>query len=390
MKVLWINPSFLDYRVPVYEELNKILNGNLIIVYAENENRTPLRVSTKIKEKLGVNAIALKDEKNFTIGNTKSNLANKSLNIPYQPNLLKTIMKIDADVIIVEGFFQWSPYAFLKKIFNKTPIVLSYERTKHTERNAPKLRTYYRKLVSKLFINTAIVNGILSKEYTNTLGIKNDKIVVGGMSADSEFFRVENKKLNKKESRKLWNIDNDKLVFVYVGQLIERKGIKELINSWKNIAEYIQRDILLLCAGDGVEKNELSNFIKNNNIINIRLLGSIDYAQLPTLYNAADVFIIPTLEDNWSLVVPEAMATGLPIACSKYNGCWPELVQDNINGKIFDPLDENSIIETIEYFYKNKNILKEMGLESNRIELRYTPKSAAESIYNACKLSIQK
>lgn len=389
MKVLWINPSFLDYRVPVYEELNKILKGNLIIVYAENENRTPLRVSTKIKEKLGVNAIALKDEKNFTIGNTKSNLANKSLNIPYQPNLLKTIMKIDADVIIVEGFFQWSPYAFLKKVFNKTPIVLSYERTAHTERNAPKLRTYYRKLVSKLFINTAIVNGILSKKYTNTLGIKNDKIVVGGMSADSEFFRVENKKLNKNESRKLWNIDNDKLVFVYVGQLIERKGVKELINSWKNISEDIQKDILLLCAGDGVQKDELSDFIINNDINNIKLMGTIEYEKLPSLYNAADVFIIPTLEDNWSLVVPEAMAAGLPIACSKYNGCWPELVHNDVNGKIFDPLKETSIIETIEYFYNNKNILKEMGIESNNIERRYTPKNAAESIYNACKLSIQ-
>jgi glycosyltransferase involved in cell wall biosynthesis len=52
---------------------------------------------------------------------------------------------------------------------------------------------------------------------------------------------------------------------------------------------------------------------------------------------------MPTLEDNWSLVVPEAMACGKPVLCSTLNGCWPELVKDDVNGWTFDPTDAGQL-----------------------------------------------
>ena len=98
-------------------------------------------------------------------------------------------------------------------------------------------------------------------------------------------------------------------------------------------------------------------------------------------YRISYVFIIPTLEDNWSLVVPEAMACGLPIACSIYNGCYPELVKQNINGRTFDPLVEESIIETLAYFHTKD--LKRMGEQSVEIEKAYNPENTADNIINA-------
>lgn len=59
----------------------------------------------------------------------------------------------------------------------------------------------------------------------------------------------------------------------------------------------------------------------------VHFLGKIPYQEVYKYYGIADVFVLPTLEDNWSLVVPEAMSCGLPVATSIYNGCHPELVK---------------------------------------------------------------
>jgi glycosyltransferase involved in cell wall biosynthesis len=60
---------------------------------------------------------------------------------------------------------------------------------------------------------------------------------------------------------------------------------------------------------------------------------------LNEIYRAADVFVFPTLEDVWGLVVNEAMWTGTPVLCSQYAGCAPELLPES---NIFDPMSPES------------------------------------------------
>ena len=136
MNILWINPCFLDYRVPVYRELDILCGGNLSIIFSEK--RVPARVIKKIKSGLNDRAIALNGEKFLKLGDDtgyESGFSNRGILIPYQPGLAKTVLRQKCDVVIAEGFFQWTPVALIKKIFQQVPLVLSYERTFHTERN---------------------------------------------------------------------------------------------------------------------------------------------------------------------------------------------------------------------------------------------------------------
>ena len=120
----------------------------------------------------------------------------------------------------------------------------------------------------------------------------------------------------------------------------------------------------------------------------MRFVGAIDYDNIAIYYAAADVFIIPTLEDNWSLVVPEAMACGLPILCSKYNGCWPELIHQDKNGWIFDPLDSESTVKCLNLCIENKNELTKMGINSQEIVKNYSPEKAAGTIIRGCEIAM--
>lgn len=381
MKILWVNPSFLDYRIPVYKKLLELTNGDFFLIYSKK--RVPDRVINKIESAIGNHAIGLANEVILDIPG-KDEFANTNYRLPYQPDLYNTISKINADIIIGEGFFQWTPMAILNAKLNHKKFLIAYERTFHTERNCPKWRKIYRKLIAKL-TDGYIANGQLTKEYLIHLGVDEQTIQLGCMSADSEELvkNVSSFTFKEEEEEELiksqLSIKNG-LTYLFVGKINERKGVIHLLNAWKKHIKEFKDDSLIL-VGDGILYNQYTKDFVDCPSIN--LVGSIDYDTIYRFYSIADVFVMPTLEDNWSLVVPEAMACGLPIACSIYNGCYPELVIEGRNGKLFDPLKEETLIESLKYFHTQD--LKQMGKESTIIEKNYSADFVSQNIYKACK-----
>ena len=384
MKLLWVNPSFLDYRIPLYKSINDKLEGNFRLIYSKR--RVPERCINKIEEAIGKNALSLSKDNIISIG-SNSEFANKGVKIPVTRGLYRLIKSTRPDIIIAEGFFQFTPLTLLYAFFNRKPLMIAYERTAHTERNCPFYRRWYRKLVN-LFVSGYVVNGSLTKEYLISQGIKSNIIFTGAMCADSVGLSNSVASLSSQDKTL---ISNEKiggkskgLVYIFVGRIIELKGVNYLLKAWEKHIKKHQDDKLLI-VGDGPLLEEYQKSFSHSSII---FTGGIDYSEIYKYYAISDVFVIPTLEDNWSLVVPEAMSCGLAIACSIYNGCHPELVKEGVNGKTFDPLKPESIMDVLEYFHRKD--LKEMGRKSIEIEQAYSPESTADNIINAVKCIYKK
>jgi len=383
MKITWVTRSFLDYRIPVYEAINSLSNNNLTVIYFKDV--VPDRCQIKLGVILGNRAIGLTGE--MRIGGKKQEnqtFANQGgLRIPLRPGLLKQVKKTDPDIVLSDGFFQWSYAALLLNAFYKIPHIMFYERTSHTERKASRTRILARKIASN-FISGICCNGIETKSYLEKFGLPKEKLFVGNMAADVDGLKVAlaNVDENKiKSIREKYNISG--LVFLYVGQLIQRKGVLEMLESW-NTFSLNKTDINLLLLGDGDQLGEVNRYVEKNKMNSVKVLGRVEYSEVSTIYALSDIFIIPTLEDNWSLVVPEAMSCGLPILSSKYNGCWPELVKPE-NGWVFDPLDSKSFIETLEVAIKNKDNWKQMGESSAKIVADFSPEKIAAQIFKTCE-----
>ncbi|GMQ29535.1 glycosyltransferase family 4 protein [Algoriphagus confluentis] len=368
MKVLWVNPSFLDYRVPLYQELNSKLEGDFHVLFSKN--RIPERVISKVEKALGPNAHGLQGEKYLKLGK-QGEFSNEGLQIPYQKGLFRAMKKIKPDIIIAEGFFQWTPTATLYAKLFSIPFWIAYERTHHTERNCPFWRKKYRILVNN-FVTGYLANGSLTSAYLEAeINSGSRPIIKGCMSADSATLSERVHQIAKADKKE----PGQGLNFLFVGQFIHRKGLLELCEAWVLHTQTFPEDILTL-IGDG----ELMDVVRSHysNISSIHIQGLVDYDQIHLYYASADVFVMPTLEDNWSLVVPEAMACGLPVATTLYNGCYPELVQDGVNGKVFDSLDKSSITEMLAYFHEQN--LDRMGAASKAIEAEYSPQKVANRI----------
>lgn len=388
MNITWVTRSFLDYRIPIYKEINRLCGGKLTVIFFVEV--VPERCQVKLKKILGDRAIGMSGEIRLLGKKSQavSNIKKSGYRIPLQPGLIKAVRKSNPDLIISDGFFQWTYAALYLRLVKRIPHLMCYECTKHTERNTDQFRTLYRKIASKL-IDRIACNGSLSQEYVESLGYNSCKISLGNMAADSESLCSAVRSLPvsfKKDFKTKLGLSGKVLLFV--GRLVSLKGVDKIIQIWSDTFTN-NDDINLLLVGDGPEEDSLKKAIRIGNINNVYFTGSIDYDEIHNYFGIADAFIIPTLQDNWSLVVPEAMACGLPIICSKYNGCWPELVKEE-NGWVFDPLDQENSTQTLKKAIDNKEKWEEMGKASSEIVKNYSPSIIAGSIYNACLKTVSK
>lgn len=391
MKILYCNPIFFEYRLPFYKELVRLFKGEFYVMYSPNRYDIcgKSKFCKQIKEELGDNAIPFYKDYIFDTYSMSFKMKDieKGKRIPITFGLLRTIRKLKPDVLITEGYFQWTPLVLLYGLIFSIPVYMGYERTLHTERNTGKLKTWQRKLFNR-YISGFLVNGQETKKYLESLGVLTSKIHIGGMSADSTFLRngISSMTNEERETFKLkYQKNKDGLIFLFVGQIVERKGVDLLLKAWKKHHKTHHKDILIL-VGTGNLLDKLH--LEYDSEPSIYLLGKVEYENIYKFYSIADIFILPTIEDNWSLVIPEAMACGLPVATSIYNGCHPELVHKDENGITFDPYREETIVYTLDYFHHQD--LKVMGKKSIELEKEFNTENCASRVYDALKSSASK
>ena len=388
MSVVWVNPCFAHYRVPVYAALDRLVGHNLCVVFSAR--RTKRAVAQLLAEALGDRAVALRGEVNLAVGRSDDDFANQGYVLPFQPGLAKAIRRARPDVVISEGFFQWTPASLLYGWRHHTPVVISYERTAHTERNAGVIRTTYRRLVAR-HVGTICCNGSLSMEYcTRVLGVDPRRIVTGAMAADSESLAERCRQVPAGvQAQEFEALGLSRPVFAYVGRMVRPKGLRELLAAWRLFTKRrVAPQGSLLLVGDGPEREELESLVRQHSLPGVAFAGAVDYSAIAFYYALCDVLVMPTLEDNWSLVVPEAMACSKPVLCSRFNGCWPELIKEGLNGWTFDPRDPAELARLFETCVTRRDLLPAMGRASREIVQDFSPERAAEAFYRACMLAM--
>lgn len=229
----------------------------------------------------------------------------------------------------------------------------------------------------------AIACGERSKEYFIRLGVKPKNIFIAPDSVDNELFSKELTNVQKVKIKKKWNIPTKNKVILYVGQFIERKGVKHLLHSFNKLKKEYPNTSLLL-VGEGYQITELKEIIKKLSLKDVIFAGRISVKEMPSIYSISDMFILPSYEEVWGMVVNEAMCAKLPIITTEKVGCGPDLVKNGKNGYIIKENNSNSLYGAMQNILKN-NKLNKMGLNSYELIKNYTPKKNAEGIFRAIK-----
>ncbi len=169
-------------------------------------------------------------------------------------------------------------------------------------------------------------------------------------------------------------------VLIGVGQLIPRKGWDILIEA---LAKLNNKSVETLIVGG--EEDQLKELLKNYEIEtipdNIRIISFMSKDDLFEYYRASDIFVLPTREDVWGLVVNEAMANGLPVISTNRCNAAIELIEDNVNGKIVATEDAESLKSAIDELLKNENCIETISKNNiHKIE-SYTYEEMGKRVY---------
>ncbi len=145
----------------------------------------------------------------------------------------------------------------------------------------------------------------------------------------------------------------DEFVLVYVGRVCKQKGTDLLVDAYAKLRAE-GRKIRLVIAGPigqfGHEgSDEITNKLKANHGL---YLGPVDEAVLPSVYNMADVFVLPTRDNEmFGMAAIEAQACGRPVVCSNHGGL-PEVV-DRSSGLLFRSGDLNDLTQQLRLLMDN-------------------------------------
>ena len=167
---------------------------------------------------------------------------------------------------------------------------------------------------------------------------------------------------------------------LYIGQLINRKGVWQLMELIKNLKDCPVQFILDM-VGDGPLRADLEDFCYKEGLESIvKFHGWVSYANLPIHLANADLFILLTLEDTFAVVINEALAAGLPVICSCFAGAAHDLICDNKNGFIVDPSNIEDVVRKTLLLIENDKLRKQMGKRSTEIIQKHTPLASVRRI----------
>ncbi len=186
------------------------------------------------------------------------------------------------------------------------------------------------------------------------------KVITNGIDTQ-EFKPPKNKTLGKK------------IRLISTGRLIARKGYQFLIPALKNL-----KNIELTLVGGGNMSNELKELAKKYQV-NVNFAGEVDHKNIVKYLQAADIFVLPSLNEGMSNSILEAMACGLPIIVTDTGGSR-KLIEGN--GFIVKKGSIRDLKGKVNYYLKNRKLIAAYGRQSEIIAELLSWELAAEQYFN--------
>lgn len=171
------------------------------------------------------------------------------------------------------------------------------------------------------------------------------------------------------------------VVFLYSGQLIERKGVDTLLRAFQQIAAD-RPDWTLLLLGDGPMRQTLQSLVPPELAGRVRFPGHVPQGDLPDAFRAADVFVFPSRHDGWGVVLNEACGAGLPIIATRQTGAARELVVDGVNGFQVECDDVETLAGRMRELGSDPDLRRTCGAESRRLVERLSVANGSRMFLN--------
>ncbi len=357
VNVLWVSLDQFDFPLDEtatekYSRLSEFFNCFVIAISPKNkfEHKFANNSHFYLIPKIGKLYYAFLAYLIMLFAITPVIILKKKINVvvaadPFIPGLIlsvwKRILFFKKLGLLVEAFGNWTetPAAALPKIF-RWPVRIII------------------KIVSWFSITAA---SALRAESDVTL----EKLQRYKKCAPSSSFSLMHLELFEKEGIKREEHPNE-FHILFIGRIVKLKGVQYVIDIVNEIKDDFP-EVRFIVAGDGEYLPELEKQVLDLNLENhVKFSGNLSRQEVKQQLTNCDLFILPSMSEGRPRVLIEAMAMQKPMIATDV-GAVSDIVKDNKNGFLVKPNDIESLKEKIVWALKNKDKIKEMGLNNKKI-----------------------
>lgn len=263
---------------------------------------------------------------------------------------------------------------------------------------------FFRKIAKHIMVrafDAALVAGTPQKEYAYAYGQKRSKVFLGYDVVDINYYARESKRWKEVPIKNLPIPNLPARYFLNLGRFVPKKNIAFLIQAYAHLYKHQQGPfIALILVGEGSEESAIRQVAIDNNLSVRNGLDSdckaIDGPEVvfypfqqidrtPLFFSHCEAFILPSLYDEWGLVINEAMACEAAVLVSENVGCAQDLVEEGKNGFLFNPKDVNQLCGLLRRFISDPTLTQRLGKHGSIMIRQWGPDRFARGAINAIR-----
>jgi glycosyltransferase involved in cell wall biosynthesis len=224
----------------------------------------------------------------------------------------------------------------------------------------PIMRSLYSACDGLLAIGTA------NADFYRAMGVPDRKIFLTPYSVDNDRFMRESRLTaeQRRQVRERFGIAVGVPAILFAAKFTRRKRPLDLIEAIARLRPMTSRAFTVAMVGSGELEGELRALCAKHGLDNVVFPGFVNQVDLPCVYGACDVFVLPSEQEPWGLAVNEAMCAGLPVVVSREVGCVPDLVKDGVNGFTPSAGDIHGLAEALRRLIENDVLRQDLGKAS--------------------------
>ena len=263
--------------------------------------------------------------------------------------------KIDVGLIFTTagfGFLEKGIMIFICKKFNVKTIL--FPRSGHILKDVKK--TYFQNFLKNVIRNTnvLIVQGKSWSYFYEKYNNHNSTIKIQQNWINHKKYQNIERKFDKKG-----------LNILFLGWIVEEKGIFDLVSVFKNIIQKKERPIItLLVAGMGKDYDLLKRKVQEFKLTNnVNLLGWVNENEKLELLKKTDIYVCPSKYEGFPNSLLECMASGIPTISSNV-GSIPDIISHGYNGFLYDYKDNNTLESLIIKLIHDSDLREKFSINS--------------------------
>jgi len=285
------------------------------------------------------------------------------------PEVWSEIRRGDCDAVLLHGYaYAAFVLAFIAARSKGIPVFMRSETHLGLQRSRWRrglrdglLRIAYRQVAACLAI------GSRNREYYRSLGVPESRIFDVPYAVDNDRFMAAARITTEDRGilRQRFGLPADQPLVLYASKFTNRKRPSDVIAA---VAKLRERGVhvSLLMVGSGELEAELRAQVARLGMADVAFAGFVNQAELPRVYAASDVFVLPSENEPWGLIVNEVMCAALPVVVADEVGCVADLVQDGINGALFKAGSVDSLERALGRVLGDEDSRRAMGEASLR------------------------